>query len=124
MNETCKYKVTESELPGIQGVLSLFFFCLHTHTQISVCFSPPLPCEKLVKNNDTNRHKMKPDDTKIKNRSLFGWLVADGWCWSVLREEYCWLVAGGWFVVREKYCWLVADKPSEQDDYLCVIQRF
>jgi hypothetical protein len=41
--------------------------------------------------------------------------VADGWCWFVLREEYCWLVAGGWFVVREKYCWLVADKPSEQD---------
>jgi hypothetical protein len=26
---------------------------------------------------------------------LFGWLVADGWCWFVLREEYCWLVAGG-----------------------------
>jgi hypothetical protein len=26
--------------------------------------------------------------------SLFGWLVADGWCWFVLREEYCWLVAG------------------------------
>jgi hypothetical protein len=47
-------------------------------------------------------------------RSLFGWLVADGWCWFVLREEYCWLVAGGWFVLREKYCWLVADKPSEQ----------
>jgi hypothetical protein len=46
--------------------------------------------------------------------SLFGWLVADGWCWFVLREEYCWLVAGGWFVVRVKYCWLVADKPSEQ----------
>jgi hypothetical protein len=42
--------------------------------------------------------------------------VADGWCWFVLREEYCWLVAGGWFVVREKYCWLVADKPSEQGD--------
>jgi hypothetical protein len=44
--------------------------------------------------------------------------VADGWCWFVLREECCWLVAGGWFVVREKYCWLVADKlvadkPSE-----------
>jgi hypothetical protein len=34
--------------------------------------------------------------------------------WFVLREEYCWLVAGGWFVLREKYCWLVADKPSEQ----------
>jgi hypothetical protein len=44
--------------------------------------------------------------------------VADGWCWFVLREEYCWLVAGGWFVVREKYCWLVADKPSEQGDVL------
>jgi hypothetical protein len=46
--------------------------------------------------------------------SLFVWLVADGWCWFVLREKYCWLVVGGWFVVREKYCWLVADKPSEQ----------
>jgi hypothetical protein len=39
--------------------------------------------------------------------------VAGGWCWFVLREEYCteeycWLVAGGWFVLREKYCWLVA----------------
>jgi hypothetical protein len=45
---------------------------------------------------------------------LFVWLVADGWCWFVLREKYCWLVVGGWFVVREKYCWLVADKPSEQ----------
>jgi hypothetical protein len=40
--------------------------------------------------------------------------VADGWCWFVLREEYCWLGAGGWFDLREKYCWLVADKPSEQ----------
>jgi hypothetical protein len=46
--------------------------------------------------------------------SLFGWLVADGWCWYVLREEYCWLVAGDWFVVREKYCCLVTDKPSKQ----------
>jgi hypothetical protein len=46
--------------------------------------------------------------------SLFGWLVADAWCWFLLIEEYCWLVAGGWFVLREKYCWLVADKPSEQ----------
>jgi hypothetical protein len=27
--------------------------------------------------------------------SLFGWPVADGWCWFVLREEYCWLVANG-----------------------------
>jgi hypothetical protein len=46
--------------------------------------------------------------------SLFVWLVADGWCWFVLREKYRWLVVGGWFVVREKYCWLVADKPNEQ----------
>jgi hypothetical protein len=40
--------------------------------------------------------------------------LAGGWCWFVLREEYCWLVAGGWFVLREKYSWLVSDKPSEQ----------
>jgi hypothetical protein len=36
--------------------------------------------------------------------SLFVWLVADGWCWFVLREKYCWLVDDGWFVLREKYC--------------------
>jgi hypothetical protein len=33
--------------------------------------------------------------------SLFGWLVADGWCWFVLREKYCSLVAVGWFVLRD-----------------------
>jgi hypothetical protein len=44
--------------------------------------------------------------------SLFVWLVADGWCWFVLREKYCWLVAGGWFVMREKYCWLVAKRTG------------
>jgi hypothetical protein len=48
--------------------------------------------------------------------SLFGWLVVNGWCWFVLREGYCWLVASDWFVLREKYYWLVADKPSEQAD--------
>jgi hypothetical protein len=31
--------------------------------------------------------------------SLFGWLVANGWCWFALGEEYCWLVAG---LFREK----------------------
>jgi hypothetical protein len=37
------------------------------------------------------------------HRSLFGWLVADGWCWFVLREEYCWLVAAGcWWLVRSE----------------------
>jgi hypothetical protein len=50
---------------------------------------------------------------KYFSANLFVWLVADGWCWFVLREKYCWMVAGGWFVLREKYCWLVADKPSE-----------
>jgi hypothetical protein len=54
-----------------------------------------------------------------RNCSLFGWLVADDRCWFVLREEHCWLFAGGWFVVREKYCWLVADKPSEQGSARC-----
>jgi hypothetical protein len=36
--------------------------------------------------------------------SLFGWLVADGWCWFVLREEYCWLVLAGcwWMVCSER----------------------
>jgi hypothetical protein len=33
--------------------------------------------------------------TQSIDLSLFGWLVADGWYWFVLREEYCWLVAGG-----------------------------
>jgi hypothetical protein len=52
--------------------------------------------------------------TSTSSTSLFVWLVADGWCWFVPREKYCWLVASGWFVLREKYCWLVADKPREQ----------
>jgi hypothetical protein len=47
---------------------------------------------------------------------LFVRLVADGWCWFVLREKYWWLVGDGRFVLREKYCWLVADKPNEQGD--------
>jgi hypothetical protein len=57
-------------------------------------------------------HKCYVNDQNF-NSAMFGWLVAVGWCWFVLREEYCCLVAGGCFVVREKYCWLVADKPSE-----------
>jgi hypothetical protein len=52
--------------------------------------------------------------------SLFVWLVADGWCWFVLREKYCWLVADGWLVLREKYSWLVAGKPNEQG-VCCVV---
>jgi hypothetical protein len=49
-----------------------------------------------------------PRRPPLRTYSLFGWLVADGWCWFVVREEYCWLIAGGWFVVREKYCWLIS----------------
>jgi hypothetical protein len=47
--------------------------------------------------------------------------LAGGWCWFVLKEKYCWLVADGWFAQREKYCWLVADKPSEQGVYFEVV---
>jgi hypothetical protein len=36
-------------------------------------------------------------------QSLFGWLVADGLCWFVLREKYCWLVAADcWWLVRSE----------------------
>jgi hypothetical protein len=28
------------------------------------------------------------------NYSLFVQLVADGWCGFVVREKYCWLIAG------------------------------
>jgi hypothetical protein len=39
----------------------------------------------------------------LRFRGMFGWLVADGWCWFVLREEYCWLVAAGcWWLVRSE----------------------
>jgi hypothetical protein len=24
----------------------------------------------------------------LSSKCLFGWLVADGWCWFLLREEY------------------------------------
>jgi hypothetical protein len=40
----------------------------------------------------TRRHVALQDRPPF---SLFGWLVADGWCWFILREEYCWLVDGG-----------------------------
>jgi hypothetical protein len=42
-------------------------------------------------------------EQSITVRGLFGWLVADGWCWFVLREEYCWLVAAGcWWLIRSE----------------------
>jgi hypothetical protein len=58
--------------------------------------------------------KEKSESSGCLTNSLFGWLVADGWCWFVMREMYCCLVVGGWFYLRGKYCWLVADKPNEQ----------
>jgi hypothetical protein len=46
--------------------------------------------------------------------SLFGWLVADGWCWFVLREEYCWLVLAGcwWLVCSERKVLLACSVES------------
>jgi hypothetical protein len=42
-------------------------------------------------------------DLVLYTDGMFGWLVADGWCWFVLREEYCWLVAAGcWWLVRSE----------------------
>jgi hypothetical protein len=78
-------------------------FLVPQATELWTALSPAHPAKDGVAMNGHDR-----------KQSLFGWLVADGWCWFVLREEYCWLVAGGWFVLREKYCWLVADKPSKQ----------
>jgi hypothetical protein len=66
-------------------------------------------------------HFTQPAEAVLTNvspkriHSLFIRLVADGWCWFVLREKYCWLVGDSWFVLREKYRWLVADKPNEQE---------
>jgi hypothetical protein len=39
--------------------------------------------------------------------------LAGGWCWFVVREKYCWLVAGDrcWNNVREKHGWL---KPASR----------
>jgi hypothetical protein len=44
----------------------------------------------------------KKADHVLSPLGLFVWLVADGWCWFVLREKYRRLVADGWFVLREK----------------------
>jgi hypothetical protein len=58
-------------------------------------------------------HKIISEDhrqslTSLNDFSLFVWLVAD-WCWFVLREKYCWLVAGllwekstaGWWQISQ-----------------------
>jgi hypothetical protein len=36
--------------------------------------------------------------------SLFVWLVADGWCWFILREKYCWhFETAGVVMIFSKY---------------------
>jgi hypothetical protein len=95
---------SEQRQQGVQGNTSFIF---HLVGSILLCKSGMTLCAKTPSAFCRTFPQRGPF-------SLFGWLVADGWCWFVLREEYCWLVAGGWFVLREKYCWLVADKPSEQ----------
>jgi hypothetical protein len=34
--------------------------------------------------------------------------VADGWCWFVLREKYCWLVAGLFWEKITVVWWLIS----------------
>jgi hypothetical protein len=68
------------------------------------------PCKKCTLSNHHARYRSPLSQEKtVKKKllagifSLFGWLVADGWCWFVLREEYCWLVAAGcWWLVRSE----------------------
>jgi hypothetical protein len=46
--------------------------------------------EGIVANVDA--HRLAKSSTYLQGRhvcSLFVWLVADGWCWFVLREKYC-----------------------------------
>jgi hypothetical protein len=38
----------------------------------------------------TEDYSCLPPSPQCRSVSLFGWLVADGWCWFVLREDYCW----------------------------------
>jgi hypothetical protein len=80
-------------------------------TQVWIVLQSGSHDRSLTRPRRTARHENGPQS--FVRTSLFVWLVADGWCWFVLREKYCWLVVDGWFVLREKYCWLVADKPSE-----------
>jgi hypothetical protein len=51
-----------------------------------------VPPDYMIAKNTANLHRI-----------LFVWLVAGCWCWFVMREKYCRLVAGAWFVLREKY---------------------
>jgi hypothetical protein len=48
--------------------------------------------EMTKERNIISHHQRSASDLVIPHDSLFGWLVADGWCWFVLSEEYWWLV--------------------------------
>jgi hypothetical protein len=98
----------------------LVFVCLIFSP--SVLHSSPFLLNYQIHSAKAVRHN-KSVRSSNRSNSLFVWLVADGWCWFVLREKYCWLVVGGWFVLREKYCWLVADKPNEQGQLKCPLRR-
>jgi hypothetical protein len=88
---------------------SLLLSVVTTHETSRLAALPDFP---ILESSLSPSNSSFPFDLALS--CLFVWLVADGWCWFVLREKYCWLVVGGWFGLREKYCWLVADKPSEQ----------
>jgi hypothetical protein len=72
---------------NILSLSSLSLLSKSKHSQL--CTIIPSPCSFIL---------------GISICSLFGWLVADGWCWFVLREEYCWLVLAGcwWLVCSER----------------------
>jgi len=55
---------------------------------------------------------------KIRANILYVLLAvaASGWCWFVVRENYCCMVGGWcWFGVRKKYCWLVEEAASRTE---------
>ena len=48
------------------------------------------------------------------------WAGAGGWCWSGVREKYCWLAGGWcWSYVRGKYCWQ-AGGTKQRTEWLSV----
>jgi hypothetical protein len=56
---------------------------------------------------------------------LFVWLVADDWCWFVLRKKYCWLVAGDWFILRKNTAgwWLISQTNTLLHSLLFLFYR-
>jgi hypothetical protein len=97
-----------------------FFFFTKSHMNVTSSYTRPvrLACQLTVNNiflSEQTSHQQQPTVFFSQNKSalatmgkkrlcpvmgraraigLFVWLVADGWCWFVLREKYCWLVAG------------------------------